>query len=390
MLFAQKFLTPLIAIGMLAACSPEAPTVNVAPGPAPNVTVEPPQVVINPPETPPPTPPSAYVCTMGNDPAGNVLKCFNPVSGAALQDVSLGGNGGAGGNGGGLSLSLDGKLAAAVNTTSDNLAILSIGKAGVVTLAQNLALGSGFAPVSAAFGPNAVYVLGAASVASYPRDGVRYSSAASGSVALTGAGSAQVTYLAEDNAHGLAYSMKGSDTPSPGTGSINTVELIGAAIKGTAPMAVASLPSMMTPLGMTAMADRYLLATIAHGTPYLVLIRDGMMVYNIVSTQAADCWATYFGGQAIVANTVGQSLSSYHIGNNKIVTDSATLASTASLNGGPSNIAADGNWVASLVRPTGAMAQIVIWAYDTTGQLKTPMTVTVPSTSNGIILIPSL
>jgi hypothetical protein len=390
MMSVQKLFTPFVALGMLAACSAEPPTVNVAPGPAPNVTVDPPMVVVNPPETPPPTPPSAYVCTMGNDPAGNFLKCFNPVSGVALQDVSLGGNGGAGGNGGGLSLSSDGLTAAAVNKSSDNLAILSIGKAGVVSLTQNLALGSGFAPVSASFGPNAVYVLGATSVASYPRDGVHFAATASGSVTVTGTGSAQVTYLADDNPNGLAYSMKGSDTPAPGTGSINTLALVGSAIAGTAPTPVASLPSLMTPLGMTAMADRYLLATIAHGTPYLVLIRDGVMVDNIVSTQAADCWSTYYGGQAIVANTGGQSLSSYHIGNNKIITDAASLTSTASLNGGPSDIATDGNWVASLVRPPSAPAQLVIWSYDATGQLKPPMNVSVPATSNGVLVIPSL
>ena len=53
MMSARKLFTPFIALGMLAACSPEAPTVNVAPGPAPNVTVEPPMVVVNPPVTPP-------------------------------------------------------------------------------------------------------------------------------------------------------------------------------------------------------------------------------------------------------------------------------------------------------------------------------------------------
>ena len=395
MMIAQKFLTPLIgiSIGMLAACSNEPPTVNVAPGPAPDVTVQPPNIVINPPAPTPPDPPSAYVCTMGNDPGGNFLKCFNPVSGDALKDVSLGGNGGAGGNGGGLVLSLDGKTIAAVNTMSDNLALLNVGKAGGVTLAQNLALGSGFAPVSATFGPNAVYVLGATSAASYPRDGVRYAAVASGSATLTGSGPGQIAYLAEDNTRGLAYSMKGSDTPAPGTGSINTIELVGAAIKGSAPMAVASLPSQMTPLGMTAMPDRYLLATIAHGTPYLVLIRDGVLVDSIVSTQAADCWAMSYAGQAVVANTGGQSLSTYHIGNNKIVTDSATFASTASLGGGPSDVTTDGNWVASIVHPPGTSTnptKLVVWGYDSAGQLGTPMSITVPNTANGVILIPSL
>ena len=393
MIFAQKFLTPLVAAGLLAACSSDPPTVNVAAGAAPTVTIDPPTIVVNPTTPTPATPPSAYACAMGNDPAGNFLKCVNPVTGEALKDVSLGGNGGAGGNGGGLTLSPDGKLIAAVNTMSDNLAILSVGKGGVVTLLQNLALGAGFGPVSASFGPNAVYVLGTASASSFPRDGSRYSATASGTVTLTGTGPAQITWLADDNASGLAYSMKGSDTPAPGTGSINTIVLNGSAIKGTAPTAVAALPSLMTPLGMTAMPDRYLIATIAHGTPYVVLIRDGVLVDSLVSTQAADCWAMSYGGQAVVANTGGKSLSTYHIGNNKLVTDTAMLASTSNYNGGPSDIATDANWVASIVRPSAGATdptRLIIWGYDSAGQLAQPMAVAMPTTADGVILIPSL
>lgn len=65
---------------------------------------------------------------MGNDPAGNFLKCVNPVTGEALKDVSLDSNGGAGGNGGGLTLSPDGKLIAAVLEVQDVVPRVSRGR----------------------------------------------------------------------------------------------------------------------------------------------------------------------------------------------------------------------------------------------------------------------
>jgi hypothetical protein len=306
------------------------------------------------------------VVTASNE-ATNRLLVYS-VSGTLLETVPTQGQGGAGGNAGGVAAS--GDRVAVVNYVSKSVSIFARQGNGfqvkeVVPVASN--------PVSVAFANDHLYVLGTTDVESHPIFGSHVSSGPDGVAALLRADgtAAQVGVAANQ----LVITEK--------SGAIETVGLRSdGSVAGPASL-VQNIPAGAdTPFGLVTRGNNAYV-TIAHSDE-ISLVRNGAVLTVTPSgTQHAPCWLALAGPFLFSSNSPSHSVSRYAVYGQKIVQDAAVAAA---LNGSPTDIAVR-HGVLAVVDGSGNLSHVSTFRVDEDGNLALIGTATVGAPANGIAII---
>ncbi|HEX6975217.1 MAG TPA: hypothetical protein VF147_12515 [Vicinamibacterales bacterium] len=302
----------------------------------------------------------------------NELLVFS-TSGVLVQSVPTQGQGGAGGNAGGIATS--GDRVAVVNFGSQNVSLFSRTDRGF-ELRQTVAVAS--QPVSVAFGHDHLYVLGTTTLESHGLvpGGVR--EAADGLVALLVAdGSAAQVGVAGDE---LIVSEKG--------GTVERIRLRDGAVSGT-PQGVQLPPgSNDTPFGLVTRGSTAYVTVAASDA--VAVVKNGV-VTSFATTgvpggagQHSPCWIAVVGPFLFTTNSPSHSVSRLVAGGRNVVLDSPVAAQT---NGAPIDIAADRDLVALIESDGGGLAHVTQFHLDADGTLTRTSTTAIASAANGIAIV---
>jgi hypothetical protein len=297
----------------------------------------------------------------------NQLLVYNS-SGALIQTLPTGGQGGVAGNAGGIEAR--GNLVAVVNFGSNSVSMFEQGENGF-WLTQSVPTIS--SPVSVAFGANHLYILGTTTVESHRIFGSEVSSSADGVVDLLVAdgSAAQVGVLLNQ----LIITEKSN--------MIETVNLLRDGSASGVPTEVANIPANVnTPFGLVTRAgDAYV--TIAHANE-ISLVRNGTVVTTIGSgTQSAPCWLTLDGAFLFSSNSPSMSVSKYTAFGQKIIQETAVAAA---FNGDPTDIAS-GQGLVAVIDANATVSHLSIFSVDGSGTL-TPLNVeTLGLGANGVAIV---
>lgn len=306
------------------------------------------------------------VVTASNNASANQLLVYT-TSGKLVQTLSTNGQGGVGGNAGGIATAHD--HLAVVNFTSKSVSLFERTEQGL-ELKQTIATQS--SPVSVAFGHGHLYVLGVSSVEShrmYPY-GVDANPDGISSLVIGDGSAAQVGVIEKQ----LIISEKSN--------MIESVNLNwGGAVTGSA-TAVKNIPSNVNaPFGLATRGnDAYV--TIAHANEISLVRDDAVVTITGSGTQSAPCWVTLDGPFLFSANSPSKSVSRYLVYRNKIVQDSAVAAT---FNGNPTDITYDAGMVA-VIDSNGTVAHLSIFHVDGDGNLTLKSSATT-ATANGVAII---
>jgi hypothetical protein len=306
---------------------------------------------------------NALVVTASNA-TQNQLLVYNS-GGQLIQTVSTQGQGGVSGNAGGIEKK--GGLVAVVNFGSQSVSIFERGdnsfhmKQLVPTVSS---------PVSVAFGPSHLYILGTTQVESHRMDGSDVHSSPDGVAALLKAdGSAAQVGVVPNQ---LIIAEKSN--------MIETVNLLpGGAVSGVA-TAVQNIPANVnTPFGLVTRGnDAYV--TIAHADE-ISLVRNGTVLTVTGSgTQHSPCWLTLVGPFLFSSNSPSLSVSRYAVYGQKIVQDAAVAAQ---LSGDPTDIASGGGLVAVI----DGSGHLSIFSVDEDGNLTLQGAAAISTAANGVAVV---
>src|SRR6202142_2526286 len=297
----------------------------------------------------------------------NQLLVYNS-SGALIQTLPTGGNGGVAGNSGGIEAR--GSQVAVVNFGSNSVSMFEQGANGF-WLSQSVPTIS--SPVSVAFGGSHLYILGTTTVESHRIFGSEVSVAPDGVVDLLVAdgSAAQVGVLLNQ----LIITEKSN--------MIETVNLLRDGSASGVPTMVANIPSNVNaPFGLVTRGnDAYV--TIAHANE-ISLVRNGAVLTVTGSgTQHAPCWLTLVGPFLFSSNSPSLSVSKYAAFGQKIIQDAAVAAS---LNGSPTDIAS-GDGVVAVVDGSGAVSHLSVFGLDEDGNLTLKGSTTISAPANGVAVM---
>jgi hypothetical protein len=313
----------------------------------------------------------ALIVTASNT-ANNQLLVYNPL-GTLLKQIPTQGQGGAGGNSGGISQNRD--LLAVVNFGSSNVSIFAKDTEHMDLRFERL-IPTAASPLSVAFGHGHLYILSTTHVESHRIDGSGVSAGADGSAALVVAdgSAAQVGALPDQ----LIISEKSN--------AIETVNLDSrGAVSGTATL-VANIPANVNaPFGLATRGnDAYV--TIAHANEISLVRNDSVLKVTGSGTQNAPCWVALDGPFLFSANSPSHSVSRYAVYGQQIIQDAAIVAT---FNGNPTDIAYRSG-LAAVVDGDGTISHVSVFGVDEDGKftLKGVATVNNPAT-NGIAIIRS-
>jgi hypothetical protein len=313
----------------------------------------------------------ALIVTASNT-ASNQLLIYNPA-GTFLKQIPTQGQGGVGGNAGGIAQNRD--RLAVVNHGSGDVAIFVKDTAHMDLQFEHLvpALAS---PVSVAFGHGHLYILSTTHVESHRIDSSGVSTAADGSAALIVAdgSAAQVGTLLDQ----LIISEKSN--------AIETVNLDSrGAVAGTATL-VANIPANVNaPFGLATRGnDAYV--TIAHANEISLVRRDNVLKVTGSGTQSAPCWVTLDGPFLFSANSPSHSVSRYAVYGQQVIQDAAIVAI---FNGNPTDIAYRAG-LAAVIDANGTLSHVSVFGVDEDGNftLKGLGTINNAAT-NGVAIIRS-
>ena len=313
----------------------------------------------------------SLVVTSSNSP-DNQLLVFD-TSGALVQSVPTHGEGGAGGNAGGVAAKNE--AVAVVNFGSQTVSLFSrvdggFGLRQVVPAASQ--------PVSVAFGKAHLYVLGTTTIESHRIEGEAVEAAADGIVALILAdgSAAQVGVVGDE----LVVTEK--------SGTIERVQLRDGAVFG-APIAV-PLPAGFSdaPFGLvTRGSNAYV--TIAD-SDVVGVIKDGRATAFAAtgmpggSGQHAPCWIALVGPYLFTTNSPSHSVSRLIAGGANIVLDAPVVAQTT---GAPIDVAAEGDLLALVESDAGGVSHLTQFRIDEDGNLTRTVSTPISSAANGIAII---
>jgi hypothetical protein len=292
-------------------------------------------------------------------------------TGKPVQTVSTQGQGGAGGNAGGISA--QGDTVAVVNFGSKTVAIFQrLG--GGFQFRQSVPTAS--SPLSVAFGHGHLYVLGATKVESHQIFGSFVSTSPDGVVPLRVAdGSAAQVGVVENQ---LIVTEKSNV--------IETVSLTGGgAVTGT-PSLVANIPANVNaPFGLVTRGDDAYV-TIAHADEISLVRHDTVLTVTPSGTQHAPCWLTLVGPFLFSSNSPSSSVSRYAVYGQKIVQDAAVAAT---FQGSPTDIASGDGLVAVVDGFTtpSAGSHLTIFSVDEDGVLTSKGVVTTTAPLNGVAIV---
>ena len=308
------------------------------------------------------------VVVTASNASNNQLLVYDTTA-ALVQTVSTGGQGGVGGNAGGIAAK-DGQVAV-VNFGSQNVSIFKQVGHGFQMMQLVPAASK---PVSVAFGNGHLYVLGTMKVESHQMFGSHVNSNPDGVVPL---------YLSDGSAAQVGV-VPGQLVISEKTSVIETVDLRDdGAVTGTAKV-VNNLPSNpLAPFGLVTRGNNAYV-TIAHSNE-ISLVRNGTVLTITGSgTEMAPCWVALVGPFLYSSNSPSKSISRYAVYGQKIVQDAAEAATVS---GFPTDIASGDGMIAVIDGGTGAGSHLSVFNRDEDGNLTLKASTTINAPINGIAII---
>jgi len=313
----------------------------------------------------------ALVVTASNA-TNNQLLVYD-ATGRLLQTVPTRGQGGAGGNAGGIEAR--GTLLAVVNFGSQSVSLFQRADNGF-HLQEVIATAS--SPLSVAFGHDHLYILGTTTIESHPVFGPEISAHADGVVnLLKGDGSSAQVGVVETH---LIITEKSN--------LIETVALSGAGAIAANPVPVQNIPANVNaPFGLVTRDDNAYV-TIAHAGE-ISLVRDGAVLTTTPTSafpgpqQHAPCWLTLVGPFLYSSNSPSSSISRYAVYGQKIVADQAIAAT---LNGAPTDIAS-GEGLVAVIDGNGPVSHLTLFRADEDGNLTVQGSATIASPANGVAIV---
>ena len=309
---------------------------------------------------------NALVVTATNA-AQNQLLIYDS-SGQLIHTVSTHGQGGVGGNAGGIEAK--GSLVAVVNFGSQNVSIFERAN-GSLRMTQSVPAASN--PVSVAFGGSHLYILGTTKVESHRMYGSIVNSNPDGIVTLLKAdGSAAQVGVVQNQ---LIITEKSNV--------IETVDLLPDGAVSGFPTLVQNIPANVNaPFGLATRGNNAYV-TIAHADE-ISLVRNGKVLTVTGSgTQHAPCWVTLAGPFLFSANSPSKSISRYSVYGQQIVQDAAVAAS---LNGNPTDIAS-GEGLVAVIDGNGTASHLSIFGVDDDGNLTLRGASTMSAGANGVAVV---
>jgi hypothetical protein len=285
-----------------------------------------------------------------------------------IQTLSTQGQGGVGGNAGGVAAL--GGLAAVVNFGSQSAAVFH--RAGKGFQFEQL-VSTISSPVSVAFGHDHLYILGTTKVESHKLYGSYVNGNPDGVVALL---------LADGSAAQLGV----LNNQAIITGKNNVIETVNllddGSVSGIASL-VRNIPqNLNAPLGLVTRCNNAYV-TIAHADE-ISLVRGGAVLTTTGSgTQHAPCWVTLAGRFLYSSNSPSSSVSRYAVYGQQIVQDAAVAAT---LNGHATDIAS-GPGLIAVVDGSGQLSHLSIFQVDEDGNLTLRGAATINSPANGVAIV---
>ena len=307
---------------------------------------------------------STLVVTSSNVASANSLLVFDST-GALVQTIPTGGQGGVSGNAGGVAAA--GRLVAVVNFGSQSVSLFELTNDGFVLTDTVNTISK---PVSVAFGLGHLYVLGTTSVESHELYGHDIEAASDGATTLLRAdqSAAQVGVVGNQ----LLITEKSN--------TVETVDLESGAVVGTA-IEVPIPAGSDTPLGLTTRGSAGYV-TIAH-SDQVGLVKGGELTSVVGSgSQHAPCWLALVGQYLYSSNSPSHSIARFVVSGNQVVLDAEVVATTT---GAPTDIGAFGNVVAVL--DGGTQTHLTQFAVDDDGSLQQVAVSVVTKGANGIAVI---
>jgi hypothetical protein len=291
---------------------------------------------------------TALIVTASNTP-DNQLLVYSPT-GALQQRIPTQGQGGVGGNAGGIAQNRD--RLAVVNFGSGNVSVF-VKDAERGSLHLERVVASIANPVSVAFGDDHLYILTTTHVESHPIGHSGVAASPDGSAAL----------LAADGSAAQVGVVTGQLIISEKSNFIETVNVDRrGAVAGRATL-VANIPANVNaPFGLaTRGRDAYV--TIAHADEISLVRNNAVVTITGSGTQHAPCWVTLDGPFLFSANSPSHSVSRYVVHGQTIAQDAAVVAS---FNGNPSDITyRDG--LAAVVDSDGTASHLSVFDVDEDG-----------------------
>ena len=311
----------------------------------------------------------AVVVTASNATTNQLL--VYSLSGALLDTIATQGQGGVGGNAGGIAVA-DGLLAV-VNFGSNNVSMMAREQGRSSFHVESVVPAHG-GPVSVAFGKDHLYILTGTGVESHPIGPHGVSANADGMVQL----------LHADGSAGQVGVMRGELVITEKSNAVETVKLnVNGAVTGSAAMVAAIPANIDTPLGLVTRGNEAYV-TLAHADEISLVRNDKVLTTTPSVTQHAPCWLALDGPFLFSSNSPSKSVSRYAVYGQQIVQDAAVVAQ---FNGSPTDIAYKGG-VAAVIDSNGTASHVSIFNVDEDGNLALRGLATVNKpTINGIAIV---
>jgi len=300
----------------------------------------------------------------------NQLLVFSPA-GSLLQTLATQGQGGVGGNAGGVA-ARRGRVAV-VNFGSNNVAVFvrGDGSSGLRLEKVVPTLGS---PVSVAFGEDHLYVLTTTQVESH--------AIGHGGVSTSADGVAQLLHA--DGTAAQVGVIRGGLVITEKSNAVETVNLDArGSITGTV-SSVANIPANIdTPLGLVT-RDNEAYVTLAHADETSLVRNHTVLTTTGSGSQHAPCWLALEGPFLYSANSPSKSVSRYAVYGQHIVQDAAVVAQFI---GGPTDIAVLGR-LAAVIDAAGTQSRVSVFNVDQDGNFAQRGVATLNSkTTNGVAIL---
>jgi len=300
----------------------------------------------------------------------NQLLVFSPA-GSLLQTLATQGQGGVGGNAGGVA-ARHGRVAV-VNFGSNNVSVFVRGDGASGFRLEKVVPTHG-SPVSVAFGEDHLYVLTTTQVESH--------AIGHGGVAIPADGTAQLLHA--DGTAAQVGVIRGGLVITEKSSAVETVNLDArGSISGAVSM-VANIPANVdTPLGLVTRGnDAYV--TMAHADETSLVRNNTVLTTTGSGSQHAPCWLALEGPFLFSANSPSKSVSRYAVYGQHIVQDAAVVAQFI---GGPTDIAVRGH-LAAVIDASGTQSRVSVFNVDQDGNFTQRGVATLSSkTTNGVAIV---
>jgi hypothetical protein len=300
----------------------------------------------------------------------NQLLVYSP-EGTLLQALPTQGQGGVGGNAGGVA-TRQGRVAV-VNFGSNNVSIFVRGEGPAGFWLEKVVPSHG-SPVSVAFSEDHLYVLTTTQVESH--------AIGPGGVATSADGVTQLLHA--DGTAAQVGVIQGELVITEKSNVIETVNLDArGAVSGAASL-VANLPANVdTPLGLATRGNEAYV-TIAHADETSLVRNNTVLTTTASGTQHAPCWLALEGPFLYSANSPSKSVSRYAVYGQHIVQDAAVIAQ---FTGGPTDIAVRGG-LAAVVDSAGTLSRVSIFNVDQDGNFTLRSVATLNGkATNGVAIV---